>query len=73
MARKPARLTVWVSRRAQRDLDRIWDYNVDFYKSADHADDYLAFLENETAQLEMNDHLSRPVPHRSDRSSKGPI
>jgi len=64
MARTPPRLTVFVSRRAQRDLDHIWDYNVDFYNSADHADAYLAFLEDETAKLQTNYHLGRPVPQR---------
>jgi len=65
MARKPPRLVVSVSRAAQRDFDRIWDYNVDFYNSADHADIYLAFLEAETAKLQDIYHLGRPVPQRS--------
>lgn len=51
MARKPPRLNVSISRRAQRNLDAIWDYNADFYKSADHADAYVAFLEEETGEL----------------------
>ncbi len=64
MARKPSRLTVSISQSAQRDLERIWDYNVDLYGSADHADAYLAFLEDETARLQTNYHLGRPVPQR---------
>lgn len=64
MARKPPRLTVFVSQSALRDLDRIWSYNVEFYDSADHADDYLAFLETESSKLQFNYHLGRPVPNR---------
>lgn len=64
MAGKPPRLTVSVSRKAQRDLDEIWDYNARSYRSADHADAYLAFLEGEVRKLETDYLAGKPVPDR---------
>ena len=51
MARKPPRLNVVITPQAQRDINRIWDYNCDQY-GPDHADSYINFLDKETAKLQ---------------------
>lgn len=63
MARKSSRLTVLVTRAAQRDLDEIWEYNAERY-SPDHADDYGTFLERKTQDLTTRYREGRAVPGR---------
>ena len=63
MAREPTRLRVVISRRAQLDLDEIWEYNVNAY-GLEHADRYLSFLEDETARLAVDYKLFATVPNR---------
>jgi len=44
MARKPRRLAVRLSLKAERDLHLIWAWNADVYDEH-HADSYTAFFE----------------------------
>ena len=44
MARKPPKLKVQFSPRAQNSLDEIWEWNAKTHDS-DHAENYVAFLE----------------------------
>ena len=63
MARKPPRLIVYLTPRASQDLQEIWDYTAATF-SADHADRYLAFLEEETAELTVRHTRGKNVPNR---------
>jgi plasmid stabilization system protein ParE len=44
-----------------RDLDEIWDRNADQY-DADHAENYLSLLRNESYKLDHAYAEARPVP-----------
>ena len=50
MARKPPKLKVQFSPRARNSLYEIWEWNASTY-DADHADAYIAFLEESTNEL----------------------
>lgn len=56
----PALTIVYVAS-ALKELDHIWDYNAEFYSSADHATDYINFLKDEikTLALDCRDRCER--------------
>ena len=37
-------LEVVYSLKALKELDEVWDYNANFYNSAQHANEYVGFL-----------------------------
>ena len=61
MARKPPKLKVQFSRRAQNSLDEIWEWNAKTY-DADHAENYITFLEKNTNELATKYLTGKIVP-----------
>lgn len=65
MARKTPRLKVIVQPAALRDLRQIWDYNAESY-GPDHADRYIAFLNDQTEGLATGYEDGKAVSSRSE-------
>src|SRR5579862_1263509 len=63
MARRPQKLTVIYSTKAQLALNEIWNWNAREY-GPNHADRYIRFLESETDKLATSPGKGRPVPGR---------
>lgn len=63
MAQQFPRLTLVIQSAAERDLYGIWDYNAATYNNR-HADDYIAFLDRKTRQLETEYHRGRSIGKR---------
>jgi len=47
-------LAIVYSAKAKRELDGIWDYNADFYNSAQHANEFVDFLRSEISSLAVD-------------------
>ena len=65
LARKPHKLTVSYSPKAQASLDEIWDWNARHY-GRDHAQRYIEFLQVETDKLVSAYLRGRRVPTRTE-------
>jgi plasmid stabilization system protein ParE len=63
MGAKRRKLNVLLSAAAVASLDEIWDWNAGRY-GAEHADNYIQFLRDETEKLVVNYVAGRPVPSR---------
>jgi plasmid stabilization system protein ParE len=51
MGEPTSALVIVYSARAMKDLDAIWEYNAEFYGSAQHADNYVGFLQTQIRKL----------------------